>query len=132
MKHRKRGRKLKRGKSQNKALLKALAESLILHEKIKTTSTRAKELRSFVERLLTFAKKQDLSSRRYVARILSKDATKKLFNDISQRYKERAGGYTRVIKLGFRSGNDKADISQIEFVESKHEEKIQQTGNKKR
>lgn len=115
MRKRKKGKKFGRVKEQRKALLKSLASSLILHKKIKTTETKAKELRRFVEPLITKAKVGDLHKRRLVRKYLSETTTKKLFAEIAPLYKERAGGYTRIIKLAPRD-SDGARMAQIEFV----------------
>ncbi len=115
MKKRVKGRKLHRKKDQREALLKSLARELILRERIKTTEARAKELRPFIEKLITKAKKQDLASFRALLSLFDKEIAKKLFKDIALRYKDRPGGYTRIIKLGTRKG-DGAKVAIIEFV----------------
>jgi len=96
----KKGRKLSRKRDQRKALLKSLARALFLNEKIKTTEAKAKELRSFAEKMVSRAKKGDLSSVRILRRYFSKEVVKKLVTQIGPRYKERKGGYTKIIKLG--------------------------------
>lgn len=117
MRHAKLGRKLGRKTASRKALMMNLASSLIEHKKIKTTDAKAKELRRFIEPLITFAKKGDIHSRRQVLkRIPHKTIVRELFNKIAPKYAERKGGYTRIIKLGFRD-NDCAPISLIEFVD---------------
>ncbi len=115
MRKRKRGRKFSRKRDQRKALLKSLATSLFLHEKIKTTEAKAKEISGFVERFITKAKKGDLSSIRFLNRFFSKKIIEKLIKDIAPRYKERKGGYTRIIKLGQRK-SDGAKMAIIELV----------------
>lgn len=116
MKHRKRGRRLKRGKDQNRALMKSLACSLIDKGKIKTTEAKAKELRPFIETLVTKARKEGLPSRRMVvSRLGSKESASKLIKDIAPSYKNRNGGYTRVVKLSRRRG-DASKLAFIEFV----------------
>jgi len=115
MKHKKKGRKFKRSSSQRKALLKHLTEALILHGKIMTTTARAKELSSYVEKLITISKKQDLSSAKLIHGRISDAAAKKLTKTISSKYEDRKGGYTRVVKIGERKG-DAAQMSIIEFV----------------
>jgi large subunit ribosomal protein L17 len=115
MKKRKKKRELSRKRDQRKALLKSLAQSLILKEKIKTTQAKAKELRPFVEKMITKSKKGDLSSIRYLTRFFSKETVKKLINEIGPRYKDRPGGYTRIVKLGQRK-SDGAQIAIIELV----------------
>ena len=115
MKHRIKGRQFKRSKSQRKALLKHLSEAIILQEKITTTTAKAKELSVYVEKLITVAKKQNLASAKAVHSKIADEAAKKLIKDISKKYKERNGGYTRIIKVGERKG-DVAEMSMIEFV----------------
>lgn len=115
MRKRKKGRKLKRKRDQRRALLRNLAFALIENERIKTTLAKAKELRSFLEPLITKAKKDNLSTRRYLLKFLPKKAVKKLLKEIGPRYKERRGGYLRIIKLGQRKSNS-AKICFIEFV----------------
>ena len=109
------GKKFGRVKNQRKALMKGLASSLILHKKITTTETKAKELRRFIEPLISKAKIGDLHKRRQVREYLSDSVTKKLFNEIAPLYKERPGGYTRIIKTAPRQ-SDGAKMAQIEFV----------------
>ena len=115
MKKKKKGRKFSREKDQRKALLKSLARSLFLHERIKTTHAKAKEISSFAEKIITKAKKGDLTSRRIVRKYFSDKVTKKLFEEIAPKYKERNGGYTRIIKLGPRK-SDSAKMAIIELV----------------
>lgn len=115
MKHKIRGRKFKRSSSQRKALLKHLAEAIILNGKIKTTYARAKELSSYVEKIITTAKKQNLSSAKTAHSKLSKEASKKLIKEVAPKYRDKQGGYTRVIKTDNRKG-DCAKMSVIEFV----------------
>jgi len=118
MRHKKKGRKLGRKVGNRKALLMNLACQLITHKKIKTTDPKAKELRSFIEPLITLAKKNDLHSRRLVfKKIPKKDIVRILFEEIAPVFSERPGGYTRITKLGLRD-NDRAPVSVIEFVES--------------
>ena len=116
MRHRKKGRKLQRTASHRRAMLRNLATSLFRHERIKTTTAKAKELRPYAERLITLARRGDLHARRLVARkIQDREVLGKLFDEISSRYAERPGGYTRILKLGNRKG-DAAEISLIELV----------------
>lgn len=116
MKHGTSIRKLGRVKKQRTALLRSLAISLIKHDKIKTTEAKAKELRPFVEKLVTKGKKNSVASRRLVSSRLDNDiALKKMFDVISPKYKEREGGYTRIIKLPKRMG-DGGSMAIIEFV----------------
>ena len=118
MRHKKKGRKLGRKVGNRKALLRNLACQLILHKKIKTTDPKAKELRSFIEPLITLAKKDSLHSRRLVIRKLpKKNVVRILFKEIAPLFFTRPGGYTRITKLGQRD-NDRAPVSIIEFVES--------------
>ena len=118
MRHKKKGRKLGRKVGNRKALLRNLACQLILHKKIKTTDPKAKELRSFIEPLITLAKKDSLHSRRLVIRkIPKKNVVRILFEEIAPLFSTRPGGYTRITKLGLRD-NDRAPVSIIEFVES--------------
>ena len=117
MRHRKSGRKLGRKAAHRKALMANLAMALISNKKIKTTDPKAKELRSFIEPLITRAKKGDVHSRRQVLKYIShKPTVRELFNVIAPSFSERNGGYTRITKLGFRD-NDCAPISTIEFVD---------------
>jgi len=111
----KKGRKLSRERGQRKALLKSLAGSLFLQERIKTTEVKAKEIRRFSEKCLTRAKKGDLNSRRILTKYFPKKIVKKLIGEIGPRYKERKGGYTRIIKLGPRR-SDGAKMAIIELV----------------
>ena len=118
MRHKKKGRKLGRKIGNRKALLMNLACQLITHKKIKTTDPKAKELRSFIEPLITLAKKNNLHSRRLVIKkIPKKNIVRALFEEIAPVFSERPGGYTRITKLGHRD-NDRAPVSVIEFVES--------------
>ena len=117
MRHRKAGRKLNRNSSHRKALLKNLAIALIEQEIIKTTLPKAKELRKVIEPLITLGKEDTVANRRLAFNKLRSDAAvAKLFSEISINAKERSGGYTRIIKAGFRPG-DKADMAYIELVD---------------
>ena len=120
MKHHKRGRTLGRRKNQRVALLRSLARSLILHEGIETTVARAKELRPFVERLVTASKANSPVSRKSASAILggAPVAVKKLHDTLAPRYQKRAGGYTRIIRLGIK-GNRAVEQARIEFVSEK-------------
>lgn len=109
-------RKLGVNTAHRRAMLKNLAESLIKHKRIKTTDSRAKALREFVEPLITKAKKGDMHSRRIVLKKLHKDAVQILFNEIGPVYAHRPGGYTRIVKLGFRK-DDAAPVSLIELID---------------
>ena len=117
MRHRMRGRKLNRKSQHRKAMFSNMAAALIKHEQIKTTLPKAKELRSVVEKLITLGKKGTLHDRRRAFAFLRDDAmTAKLFETLGPRYKERSGGYTRVLRAGFRYG-DAAPMAIIELVE---------------
>ena len=119
MRHRKTGRKLNRNSSHRIALMRTLAISIILHESIKTTL--AKEIRGFLEPLVTLAKENNVANQRKVyAKLRDKAAVAKLFNEIGPRFVERPGGYLRVIKRGHRPG-DKSPIAQIEFLQEEAE-----------
>ncbi len=116
MRHRKKNRTLGRPKAQREALLRNLSESLILHGKIRTTVAKAKELRSVIEPLVTKAKNGTLADRRNIMKVLyTEKAVKKIMEEIGPKYKERAGGYTRIVKAGSRP-TDGANIAYIEFV----------------
>lgn len=116
MRHRKKGRKLSRTLSHRRALLRNLAISLIMNGRIITTEPKAKELRRVVEKLITKAKDGTLHMRRQViAFIPHKEAVKKLFNEIAPKYKDRNGGYTRILKIGEREG-DAAFMTLVELV----------------
>ncbi|HBU56611.1 MAG TPA: 50S ribosomal protein L17 [Gemmatimonadetes bacterium] len=116
MRHRKKGRQLSRTRSHRKATLRNLATSLFRHERIETTTAKAKELRPFAERLITLARRGDVHARRLAAtKIQDREVLGKLFDEIAPRYLERPGGYTRVLKLGNRKG-DAAEMSLIELV----------------
>jgi len=117
MKHNIKHRKLNRTSSHRKALLMNLSNALIKHEQITTTLSKAKELRPFIEKVVTLGKKGDLSSRRKTMSILQDEKmTKKIFDTLADRYSDRKGGYTRIIKLGNRFG-DNAPTAVIEFVD---------------
>lgn len=116
MRHKKTGRKLNRNSPQRGALMKGLAISIIEHESVRTTLAKAKEIRGFLEPLVTLAKKNTVANQRIAyARLQSKPAVAKLFDELGPRYADRPGGYLRIIKRGFRAG-DKSPAAQIEFV----------------
>ena len=116
MRHMNQGRKLNRTSAHRKALFRNLVLALLEHERIKTTDAKAKELRRFADRMVTLGKRGDLAARRLAFNFMqSRDAVKKLFDEIAPRFKERNGGYTRVVKFGFRRG-DAAPLSIIEFT----------------
>ncbi len=116
MRHKKKGRKFTRSKDQRKALFRSLASSLILKEKITTTEAKAKEVRPFLEKSITRARKDTLANKRLLAKDFSDKVIKKLFQEIGPRYKSRPGGYTRITKVGFRK-QDAAKMAVIELVE---------------
>ncbi len=129
MRHRKAGRKLNRTSSHRKAMFVNMSAALIKHEQIKTTLPKAKELRPIVEKLITLGKRGDLHARRQALAKLGGDTAlvAKLFDVLGARYKDRQGGYTRVLKAGFRYG-DNAPIAIIEFVDRDVEAKGQDSG----
>lgn len=117
MRHGKSGRRLGRTTSHRQAMFRNLVTSFLSHEKITTTDAKAKEIRSIAEKMITLGKRGDLHSTRLAASyIREKSVVTKLFSTIAPRYKERSGGYTRIIKLGIRQG-DSAPLSMIELVE---------------
>jgi large subunit ribosomal protein L17 len=123
MRHGKSGRKLNRTSSHRKAMFANMAASLIVHEQIVTTLPKAKELKPIVDRLVTLGKRGDLHARRLaVARIRDEEAVDKLFATLAPRYESRPGGYTRVLKAGFRYG-DSAPMAVIELVDRDPEAK---------
>ena len=122
MKHRIKGRKLGRNSAHRKALTRNIAIAFIEHEFIKTTLPKAKETKSFIEKLLTLAKSDTLANRRRAISLLgSQSIISKLFTDVAPRIKDRKGGYVRILKCGFRAG-DKADMAIMELVDRKEEE----------
>ena len=128
MRHLKSKRKLNKTSSHRKAMLANMAVALIKHEQIQTTLTKAKELSPFVDKLITLGKKGDLASRKKALSILpEKQWTRKIFDELSERYKERDGGYTRVLKAGFRYG-DSAPMAVIELVDRNPEALGQDSG----
>ncbi len=133
MRHQKAGRKLGRTTSHKEAMLRNMVTSFFKHEKITTTDTKAKELRRVAEKMITLGKNEGLHARRQAASVVrERGVVKKLFEEISPRYKDRAGGYTRIIKAGFRVG-DNAPLAIIELIplEVKKEEKPKAKGRKK-
>ena len=128
MRHRVGGRKLQRTSSHRAALFRNMAAALIKHEQITTTAAKAKELRPYVEKLVTLAKKGGLSNRRLAqSRLMDDVQLVKLFDVIASRYADRNGGYTRIVKAGIRK-NDAAPISIIEFVDRDISAKGQDSG----
>jgi large subunit ribosomal protein L17 len=123
MRHNKAGRRLGRTTSHRIAMFRNMVTSFLSHERITTTDAKAKELRCIAEKMITFGKKGDLNSMRIAAAyIRDKKVVSKLFTAIAPRYKERNGGYTRIVKLGIRPG-DNAPLSLIELVEEEMEAK---------
>ena len=117
MRHRQAGRQLNRNSSSRKAMFRNMASSLFRHELIKTTLAKAKELRRVAEPLITMAKTDSIANRRLAfARMRDRDMVTKLFNELGPRYQERAGGYLRVLKCGFRTG-DNAPMAYVELVD---------------
>ena len=117
MRHRKSGRQLNRNSSHRQSMLRNMASSLIGHEIIKTTLPKAKELRRVVEPLITLAKVDSVANRRLAfARTRNTETVAKLFNELGPRFAQRAGGYTRILKCGFRAG-DNAPMAYIELVD---------------
>ena len=118
MRHRKSGRKLNRTSSHRKAMMRNLVTSLLEHERIETTDAKAKELRGLADRMITLGKRGDLHARRRALRVIrSKEVTAKVFDELAERFRDRPGGYTRVLKLGNRVG-DAAPVSIIELVDA--------------
>ncbi len=128
MRHQMSGRKLGRKSAHRKSMFSNMAQALIKHEQISTTLPKAKDLRPIVEKLVTLGKRGDLHARRQVLSMLKDaDLTAKLFTTLADRYKGRAGGYTRVLKAGFRYG-DNAPMAIIEFVERDESAKGKDSG----
>jgi large subunit ribosomal protein L17 len=117
MRHRKAGRKLNRTSSHRKAMFRNMAASLFTHEIIRTTLPKAKELRQIAEPLITLSKEDNVARRRLAfARLRDRDVVTKLFNELGPRYQQRPGGYLRILKCGFRSG-DNAPMAYVELVD---------------
>jgi large subunit ribosomal protein L17 len=116
MRHLKSGRKLGRNPSHRRALYRNLVTELVSHDRIRTTDEKAKEIRRFADRMVTLGKKGTVAARRQALAFLrSRDAVQRLFDDVAKRFVDRAGGYTRIVKLGVRPG-DNATMSLIEFT----------------
>ena len=131
MRHLNQGRKLNRTSAHRKALFRNLVLALVKHVRIKTTDAKAKELRRYAERMVTLGKRGDLAARRLAfAFMRSRDAVKRLFDEIAPRFKERNGGYTRVVKFGFRRG-DAARLSIVEFSDHSEQAAIGKTRKKR-
>lgn len=117
MRHRKQGRGLSRSPSHRKAMLSNLATSVLDAERVRTTTAKAKEVRRLVERLITFGKRNDLHARRQVLRVIRNESVvAKLFGPLADRYADRPGGYTRIVRVGHRQG-DAADMSILELID---------------
>jgi large subunit ribosomal protein L17 len=117
MRHLKKGRSLHRSSSHRKAMLRNLAVSILVHERVHTTEAKAKEVRRLVERIITWGKRGDLHARRLTARqVRSRTVVKRIFDDLAPRYSNRPGGYTRILKAGFRHG-DNAPMVIMELVD---------------
>ncbi|MEE8604229.1 MAG: 50S ribosomal protein L17 [Candidatus Aminicenantaceae bacterium] len=132
MRHRVKGKKLRRDSAQRKALLRSLVTSFLEKERIRTTLAKAKATRPIAEKMITLAKKNSLHSRRLALRFIYKsEVVKKLFSDIGPRFSERPGGYTRIIKIGPRAG-DGAEMAFLELVgtEFKKKEKKKKAAKK--
>ncbi len=128
MRHKVGHRKLQRPTAHRNAMLRNMAASLIKHEQIQSTLPKVRELRPYVEKLITLAKKGGLSNRRLaMSRLMDEGQLKKLFEVLAERYSDRAGGYTRVIKAGFR-GSDAAPMGVIELVDRDVSEKGKDSG----
>jgi large subunit ribosomal protein L17 len=117
MRHLNKGRHLHRSSSHRKALLKNLAVSVLTHERVQTTEAKAKEVRRLIDRVITWGKRGDLHARRLTVRqVRSRTVVKKVFDELAPRYRERPGGYTRILKLGYRHG-DNAPMVVLELVD---------------
>lgn len=128
MRHRKAGRKLNRTSSHRKAMFQNMSQALLKHEQIMTTLPKAKDLAPIVEKLVTLAKRGGLANRRLaVARLQNEGLVGKLFDELATRYADRPGGYTRVLKAGYRKG-DNAPMAVIELVDRNEEARGQDSG----
>ncbi|QJB69199.1 50S ribosomal protein L17 [Parasphingorhabdus halotolerans] len=128
MRHRMKGRRMQRTGAHRQALLKNLSAALIKHEQIQTTLPKAKELRPYIEKLITLGKRGGLSNRRLAhARLLDETQEKKIFEVLAERYADRNGGYTRIIKAGYRA-SDAAPMAIIELVDRDEDAKGQDSG----
>jgi large subunit ribosomal protein L17 len=124
-------KKLGRTSSHRKAMLRNMVTSFIKHEKIRTTDLKAKELKKVAEKMVTLGKRGDLHARRQaLAFVRDRDAVAKLFEELSARFKNRAGGYTRIVKIGYRVG-DNAPMSMIEFLSEEKKAKAKAKPKKK-
>jgi large subunit ribosomal protein L17 len=117
MRHLKKGRRLHRSSSHRKALLQNLAVSVLIHERVQTTEAKAKEVRGLVDRIITWGKRGNLHARRLAVRqVRSRTVVKKVFDELAPRYRDRPGGYTRIMKVGYRHG-DSAPMVVLELVD---------------
>ena len=124
MRHRKSGRKFNRNSSHRTAMMRNLASSIIVHESVKTTLAKAKEIRRFLEPLITLSKENSVANQRLAfSRLRNREAVAKLFDELGPRFKDRPGGYLRILKIGYRAG-DKSPIAQIELVEKSIEQEL--------
>ncbi len=132
MYHGKAGRKLGRTSSHREAMFRNMVTSVIKHERIRTTDAKAKEVRKIAEKMITLGKRGDLHARRQaLAFVRDKEMVKKLFGELSERYRERHGGYTRIVKVGYRAG-DNAPVSILEFIhDERKKEKTEDKAKKK-
>ena len=129
MRHRLSGRKLNRNSSHRKAMFKNMVASLVEHEAIKTTLPKAKELRRFAEPLITLSKVDSVANRRLAFdRLRNKEAVGKLFNELGPRYEARPGGYIRILKCGYRTG-DKAPMAFVELVDRPVFEEVEEAAD---
>jgi large subunit ribosomal protein L17 len=129
MRHNKAGKRLGRNSSHRRAMMRNMVTSLLEHDRITTTDARAKELRKLADRMITLAKRGDLHARRQALQVVQdRKVVAKLFDRLATRYQERPGGYTRIIKLGSRPG-DNASLSIIEMVEEEYSAKPTGTGD---
>jgi len=123
MRHGKAGSKLGRTSSHRKAMLRNMVTSFLKYEKVKTTDVKAKELRKVAEKMITLGKRGDLHARRQALAFVRDPAVvAKLFSELSERYRQRPGGYTRIVKMGYRTG-DNAPLSSIEFIDAVQKKK---------
>lgn len=129
--HQYKGRKLGREKGHREAMLKNLAASVILHEKVETTVAKAKEIRPIVEKMVTMGKKGTLAARRQLLKSLPENAAAKVMEKLAPHYSDRPGGYTRILKTGYRVG-DGAEMAMIEFVDLKAEPKKEEVVSTKK
>ncbi len=132
MRHNVSGRKLSRTAAHRRMLFRNLVTELFRHERIQTTTPKAKEARSLAERLITYAKAGDLNSRRLAAtKLTDPEVLRKLFAEIGPRYAERAGGYTRILKLDGTRKGDNAEVAILELIDGKAKPKVKDTAQRK-